>query len=78
MLEREIDKVTGWLQEQVDAANANGLVVGVSGGIDSAVAAALIAGISRQITGADSSHQLGSAGCGRRSAGGGKAGLGLC
>lgn len=42
MLEREIDKVTGWLQEQVDAANANGLVVGVSGGIDSAVAAALI------------------------------------
>lgn len=42
MLNREIDKIVGWLQEQVYAANAKGLVVGVSGGIDSAVAAALI------------------------------------
>lgn len=42
MLNREIDKIVSWLQEQVYAANAKGLVVGVSGGIDSAVAAALI------------------------------------
>ena len=42
MLRQEIDKIAGWLQEQVKAANAKGLVVGVSGGVDSAVAAALI------------------------------------
>lgn len=37
-----IEKTVNWLQKKVEEANANGLVVGVSGGIDSAVAANLI------------------------------------
>ncbi|GAA3643114.1 NAD(+) synthase [Asaccharospora irregularis] len=37
-----IDKTVEWLQEKVKEANAKGLIVGVSGGIDSAVVAYLI------------------------------------
>ncbi|MDF2607663.1 MAG: nadE [Bacillales bacterium] len=40
-MEDKIDKLVEWLQLQVQKANANGLVVGVSGGIDSAVVAYL-------------------------------------
>ena len=39
---KQIDKIVEWLRHKVQEANAKGLVVGVSGGIDSAVAAALI------------------------------------
>lgn len=42
MLEREIDKIVSWLQERVKAAKSRGLVAGISGGVDSAVVAALI------------------------------------
>ena|SRR5438552_6701331 len=35
------DKIAAWLREHVEAAGARGLLVGVSGGIDSAVVAAL-------------------------------------
>ena len=38
----KIDKTVEWLREKVKEANCNGLVVGVSGGIDSAVVAYLI------------------------------------
>jgi len=41
-LEEKIEKLVQWLQEQVKNANLNGLVVGISGGIDSAVVAHLI------------------------------------
>jgi len=41
-LEEKIEKLIQWLQEQVKNANLNGLVVGISGGIDSAVVAHLI------------------------------------
>jgi len=34
-------KLTGWLQEQLEARGAKGFVVGLSGGVDSAVTAAL-------------------------------------
>lgn len=37
-----INQTIGWLQKKVSEANAQGLIVGVSGGIDSAVAANLI------------------------------------
>lgn len=37
-----IDKIVHWLQQQVKEAHAKGLVVGVSGGLDSAVVAYLI------------------------------------
>jgi NAD+ synthase len=40
-MEDKIDKLVKWLQQQVQEANVNGLVVGVSGGIDSAVVAYL-------------------------------------
>ncbi|MFD2211025.1 NAD(+) synthase [Virgibacillus halophilus] len=36
------EAIVAWLREQVEAANAKGLVVGVSGGLDSAVVAHLI------------------------------------
>jgi NAD+ synthase len=41
-LEEKIEKLIQWLQEQVKNANLNGLIVGISGGIDSAVVAHLI------------------------------------
>lgn len=41
-MEEKIEKLIQWLQEQVKNANLNGLVVGISGGIDSAVVAHLI------------------------------------
>ncbi|CEE02163.1 NH(3)-dependent NAD(+) synthetase [Caldibacillus thermoamylovorans] len=41
-MEEKIEKLILWLQEQVKNANLNGLVVGISGGIDSAVVAHLI------------------------------------
>src|SRR5699024_10968632 len=37
-----INKMTEWLREQVEEARVKGLVVGVSGGLDSAVVAYLI------------------------------------
>src|SRR5690554_1405755 len=40
-LEQEIEKLSTWLQKQVREAGAKGAVFGLSGGIDSAVAAAL-------------------------------------
>ncbi len=41
MLEKRIDDISLWIKEQVDNAGASGVVVGLSGGIDSAVVAAL-------------------------------------
>lgn len=41
MLEKEIPKIVNWLQEKVTQAHAEGLVIGLSGGIDSAAAAAI-------------------------------------
>jgi len=41
-INKEIDEVIVWLREQVNNAGAKGLVVGISGGIDSAVVACLI------------------------------------
>lgn len=38
----KIDKTVDWLREKVKESNTNGLIVGVSGGIDSAVVAYLI------------------------------------
>lgn len=38
----KIEKTVEWLREKVEEANCKGLVVGVSGGIDSAVVANLI------------------------------------
>ncbi|OPJ56745.1 NAD(+) synthase [Alkalithermobacter paradoxus] len=40
--EQKIDKVVSWLQDKVKESGTNGLVVGISGGIDSAVVAFLI------------------------------------
>lgn len=41
-INQKIEKTVQWLQDKVKEANAKGLVVGVSGGIDSAVVAYLI------------------------------------
>lgn len=41
-MEREVDEIVQWLQQKVKYAGVNGLMVGVSGGIDSAVVAHLI------------------------------------
>lgn len=41
-MQKYCDYLVNWLQEQVKTAHVDGLVVGVSGGIDSAVVAALI------------------------------------
>ncbi|MDF2558404.1 MAG: synthetase [Bacillales bacterium] len=41
-MKEKIDYLVSWLQEKVKEANANGLVVGISGGIDSAVVANLV------------------------------------
>ncbi|MBN1314878.1 MAG: NAD(+) synthase [Anaerolineales bacterium] len=40
-MEKTIEKITQWLYEKVQGANARGFVVGLSGGIDSACTAAL-------------------------------------
>ncbi len=41
-MQEKIDKLVQWLREQVASAGLNGAVVGISGGIDSAVVAHLI------------------------------------
>src|SRR5690625_267259 len=41
-MEKTIEQITKWLKEQVKIAHVNGLLVGVSGGLDSAVVAYLI------------------------------------
>ncbi|WP_243290680.1 NAD(+) synthase [Bacillus sp. FJAT-47783] len=41
-MEEKVTKLVEWLREQVKTAQANGLIVGISGGIDSAVVAHLI------------------------------------
>jgi NAD+ synthase len=40
-MRKVVDDITGWLRERVERANARGLVLGLSGGIDSAVVAGL-------------------------------------
>lgn len=42
IMETEVEHIIEWLQQQVEEANVNGLLVGVSGGLDSAVVANLI------------------------------------
>ncbi|AIF43314.1 NAD(+) synthase [Virgibacillus sp. SK37] len=41
-MEKHVENIVQWLRDQVDQAGVNGLVVGVSGGLDSAVVAHLI------------------------------------
>ncbi|MFG6114197.1 NAD(+) synthase [Halobacillus sp. MO56] len=41
-MHEQVDAIVGWLQQKVKEANVDGLLVGVSGGIDSAVVANLI------------------------------------
>ncbi|WP_067837345.1 NAD(+) synthase [Amphibacillus sediminis] len=41
-MQQKVDKLVKWLQEQVEQAGVKGLLVGISGGIDSAVVANLI------------------------------------
>lgn len=41
-VDEKVEQIISWLREQVEEANVNGLLVGVSGGIDSAVVANLI------------------------------------
>lgn len=41
-MEKIVQTITAWLQDQVEQAHVNGLLVGVSGGLDSAVVANLI------------------------------------
>ncbi|WLR49994.1 NAD(+) synthase [Bacillus tianshenii] len=41
-MEQRIEKLVSWLREKVEGSGLNGLIVGVSGGIDSAVVAHLI------------------------------------
>lgn len=41
-MEKIVEQITNWLQTQVKSAHMNGLLVGVSGGLDSAVVAYLI------------------------------------
>lgn len=41
-MENKVEQIVAWLQKQVKEANVKGLVVGVSGGLDSAVVASLI------------------------------------
>ncbi|SCY17216.1 NAD(+) synthase [Alkaliphilus peptidifermentans] len=41
-IERKIEKVVAWLQQKVEESGTKGIVVGISGGIDSAVVANLI------------------------------------
>src|SRR5690625_7402529 len=42
LMEQIINQITGWLLKEVETARVKGLVVGVSGGLDSAVVAYLI------------------------------------
>nr|WP_199689942.1 NAD(+) synthase [Clostridium sp. 1xD42-85] len=42
LLQKEVESIVSWLQMQVEKTGVEGLVVGISGGIDSAVVAALI------------------------------------
>src|SRR5690625_2518540 len=42
IMKQTVNKIVNWLQKQVKDANVKGLVVGVSGGLDSAVVAKLI------------------------------------
>ncbi|ODS41872.1 MAG: NAD(+) synthase [Candidatus Altiarchaeales archaeon IMC4] len=37
----KVEKITGWIKKQVEESGAKGIVIGMSGGIDSSVAAAL-------------------------------------
>ncbi|RWZ59955.1 NAD(+) synthase [Halobacillus fulvus] len=41
-MEKKVEQIVEWLREKAEEANVNGLLVGVSGGIDSAVVANLI------------------------------------
>ena len=41
-MEKQIDQLTKWLQDEVNKAPAKGVIVGLSGGIDSAVVGYLI------------------------------------
>ncbi|MDR5657867.1 NAD(+) synthase [Serpentinicella sp. ANB-PHB4] len=41
-MNKKIDKTVNWLRDQVEQSKTNGLLVGISGGIDSAVVACLI------------------------------------
>ncbi|MCL6617063.1 MAG: NAD(+) synthetase, partial [Anoxybacillus ayderensis] len=41
-MEQKIEKLITWLRERVQEAGMNGAIVGISGGIDSAVVAHLI------------------------------------
>lgn len=41
-LQKKIDLTVQWLQDKVEESNTNGLIVGLSGGIDSSVCAALM------------------------------------
>lgn len=41
-MEKHIEQLVTWLRMKVDEANVNGLMVGLSGGIDSTVVAYLI------------------------------------
>ncbi|TQS74673.1 NAD(+) synthase [Ornithinibacillus gellani] len=41
-MEKHVDEIVKWIQEQVKQAGCNGAIVGVSGGLDSAVVAFLI------------------------------------
>lgn len=42
MIEQRIEHVVNWLKEQVEVSKTNGILVGLSGGIDSSVVACLI------------------------------------
>lgn len=42
MIEKRVDHVVEWLRNQVEASHTNGILVGLSGGIDSSVVACLI------------------------------------
>src|SRR5690625_7720348 len=42
LMEQIINQITGWLLKEVETARVKGLLVGVSGGLDSAVVAYLI------------------------------------
>ncbi|WP_042223343.1 NAD(+) synthase [Oceanobacillus manasiensis] len=41
-MEKQVDQIVQWLRDQVEQAGVNGLVVGISGGLDSAVVSHLI------------------------------------